>query len=168
MPYVRPRTNPGRIAAIVIAWVSVVLVPAAGVVAMAIDQQAGWVLFIYIVGLGPLQAVAHVALAVMLGVARSAAPGRSVSPWMPMAYMTYLLTFLASSFLILDAGDTPEYYSPWRESASAAVLPLFIVSVAAFLAMFGLVILDLLNSKRAQATACSHPSNRSETNDAYH
>lgn len=149
--YARPRPNPGRTAAVVIAWVSVVLVPVAGFVAMVIDREAGWLMLTYVAGVGPLQALAHLTLAIMLGAARSAAPQRPVSPWIPVAYAVYVPTFLAAAYLILDFGDTPVSHTPWRESAEIAVLPLLVVSAAAFLALVVLVVLDLIRARKTRA-----------------
>ncbi|MCL3777879.1 MULTISPECIES: hypothetical protein [unclassified Actinomyces] len=149
----RSRPNADRTTATVIGWVSVLLVPVAGVVAMAADQQTGWGLFFYILALAPCQAVAHVVVATMFHIARSKAPDRPVAPWIPLAYSVYLLAFLTASFLLLDTGSTPEHYSPWRESAGALVTPLIIVSLIAFLAMAVLVVIDLVRSVKAQAAA---------------
>lgn len=151
--YPRPRTNPARTVLTAVGWASVVLVPAAGLWAMVADQKAGWVAFIFIIALGPCQAVVHLIIAVMLQVARSKAPDRRVRPWIPLAYVVYVVGFLAASFLVLDAGDTPEYYAPWRESAAVAVEPLMGVSFLAFLALFVLTIIDLVGANMAQAAA---------------
>lgn len=145
-----PRPNPGRIATTVVGWASIVLVPAAGVVAMLVDDKAGWLAFIYIIVLGPGQALAHVAIAVLLQIAYSKAPQRPVTPWLPLAYAVYLLAFVAASFLVLDVGDTPVYYSPWRRSAAAVVEPLLGLALCGFIALFVLVVVDLVRASKAQ------------------
>lgn len=120
---------------------------------MAANQQAFWALLSYAMVIAPWQAVAHIVIAIIFQVARLMAPERPVPRWIPLAYTVYLLTFLTASFLLIDIVDIPGYYAPWREAANAAVTPLFDVSLAGFLALAVLVIIDLIRSVRARAAA---------------
>ncbi|SDM32321.1 hypothetical protein SAMN04487766_101365 [Actinomyces ruminicola] len=153
----RPRANAGRVTALIVGWASVVLVPVAGVVSMVADNKAGWGAFVYIIAVGPCQAIVHIVLAVLFQVAQSNARERPVSPWIPLAYAVYLLAFLGASFLFLDAGDTPVYYSPWRESADLVVMPLIRVSVAALVLLFAFTVVDLAASFKARDTTQYRP-----------